>query len=116
MEGSGNKTDLKKGARSKDIMQFVLMLVVIALINYVSSNLFFRLDLTSEKRYTLSDATIETIEELEDIVYFKVYLEGEFPAGFRRLRNETKEMLEEFRAYSGSGNIQYEFINPSESG
>jgi ABC-2 type transport system permease protein len=51
------------------------------------------------------------LKELKDVVYFKVYLEGEFPAGFKRLRNETREMLNQFRAYSD--NIQYEFIDPT---
>jgi ABC-2 type transport system permease protein len=52
------------------------------------------------------------LKELDDVVFYKVYLEGEFPAGFKRLRNETKEMLDEFRAYAGD-NIQYEFIDPN---
>ncbi|MFC2111601.1 gliding motility-associated ABC transporter substrate-binding protein GldG, partial [Bacteroidota bacterium] len=63
--------------------------------------------------YTLSEATKTLVKELDDIVYFKVYLDGDFPAGFKKLRNETKEMLDEFRAYNK--NIQYEFINPSAS-
>ena len=46
------------------------------------------------------------------MVYLKVYLDGELPAGFRRLRDRTREMLDEFRAYSNN-NIEYEFINPS---
>jgi len=56
---------------------------------------------------------MEIIKDLDDIVYFKIYLEGEFPAGFKRLRRETREILDEFRAYNK--NIQYEFINPSAS-
>ncbi len=47
-------------------------------------------------------------------MYFKVYLDGDFPAGFKKLRRETKEMLDEFRAYSKY--IDYEFIDPTESG
>jgi ABC-2 type transport system permease protein len=53
------------------------------------------------------------LKNLDDIVYFQIYLEGEFPAGFKRLRQETREMLDQFRAYAD--NIQYEFINPSAS-
>ncbi len=51
------------------------------------------------------------LRELDGVVTFKVYLEGDFPAGFQRLRNETREMLNQFRAYSK--NIQFEFIDPS---
>lgn len=94
-------------------MQLLLVIVIILSINFISSIVYSRYDLTSENRYTLSDETREIIENVEDIVYFKIYLEGEFPAGFKRLRRETMEILDEFRAYNK--NIQYEFINPSES-
>ncbi|MGI8892333.1 MAG: gliding motility-associated ABC transporter substrate-binding protein GldG [Bacteroidia bacterium] len=93
------------------------MLAIIAIIifaNIISSFVFTRIDLTTEKRYSLSPTTIDLIKSLDDVVYFKVYLEGDFPAPFKRLRNATKEMLDEMRAYS-NGNIEYAFINPSAS-
>ena len=89
------------------------MLIAIIVVNLISSRVFTRFDLTMEKRYTLSPATKELLRNLDDIVYFRVYLEGDFPAGFKRLRRATKELLDEFRAYNK--NIQYEFINPSQS-
>ena len=100
--------------RKRDLTFLVVGLVIILLVNYIGSFSFERFDLTSEKRYSLSKTSKNLAQNLEDIVYVKVYLEGEFPAGFKRLRDETKEMLDEFRAYS-NGNIEYEFINPSES-
>ena len=105
--------DTRKNIRINNITQLLLGIVIIILLNVISSQLFTRFDLTSEKRYTLSDATIKMLRDIDDLVYFKVYLEGEFPAGFKRLARETKEMLDEFRAYNK--NIQYEFINPSAS-
>ena len=87
--------------------------MIIVLINIIGSFVYTRFDLTSEKRYTISDTSKEILKGLEDYVYFRVYLEGDFPAGFKKLRKETKEMLDEFRAYSKF--IDYEFINPSES-
>ena len=101
-------------AKRISIFQLFIALVIIVLVNVLGSFVFHRFDLTSEKRYSLSPATKDLLENLDDVVLVKVYLEGEFPAGFKRLRNETKEMLDEFRAYAGD-NIQYEFINPSES-
>jgi len=106
----GNK---KKDIKRSNIIQLVLGVVIIVLVNTIGYYIFTRFDLTSEKRYTLSEPTKHILENLDDIVYFEVYLDGDFPAGFKRLRRETKEMLDEFRAYSD--NIQYEFINPSES-
>ena len=54
------------------------------------------------------------LKNLSDVVFVKVYLDGDLPAGFARLRQSTKEMLNEFRAYSDS-KIEYEFIDPSAS-
>ena len=103
----------KKNIKRNNIIQLILGIVIIILLNVIGAYLFTRVDLTSEKRYSLSDATREMLGEVDDIVFFRVYLEGDFPAGFQRLRNATKEMLDEFRAYND--NIHYEFINPSES-
>lgn len=91
-----------------------LIVIILVLLNVVGSFLFHRFDLTTEKRYTLADATKKLLGSLDDVVYVKVYLDGDFPSGFKQLRNETKEMLDEFRIYSNN-NIEYEFINPSEN-
>ena len=103
----------KRNIKRQYFIQLLLVIVAIVVVNIISNFLFTRFDLTSEKRYTLSPSTKEILKNLDDIAYFRVYLDGEFPAGFKRLRNETKEMLDEFRAYNK--NIQYEFINPSAS-
>lgn len=113
-----NRKETRPGNRKRDIrrqgfIQLVFGLLIILLINIISTYLFTRFDLTSEKRYSLNPATKKLLRNLDDVVFFKVYLDGDFPAGFKRLKNETREMLDEFRAYSD--NIQYEFINPSAS-
>ncbi|MBL7887949.1 MAG: gliding motility-associated ABC transporter substrate-binding protein GldG [Bacteroidia bacterium] len=100
--------------KKRDLTSLALAVVIIVLLNFVGSFVFHRFDLTAEKRYTLSDATKNLLSEINDVVYVKVYLDGDFPAGFKRLRDETREMLDEFRAYSND-NIEYEFINPSVS-
>jgi len=102
-----------KNIKLSNITQLLLGVLIIVLVNIIASYVFTRFDLTSEKRYTLSETTRDMLREIDDVVYFRVYLEGEFPAGFKRLRNATKEMLDEFRAYNK--NIHYEFINPSGS-
>ena len=98
--------------KKRDILSLLLAFIILILMNFLGSFIFHRFDLTSEKRYTLSDGTKKILGDLNDVVYVKVYLEGEFPAGFKRLSNETKEMLDEFRAFSND-NIEYQFINPS---
>ncbi len=103
----------RKNLKKNQLTSFVITLVVIIVVNIIASFIYTRFDLTSEKRYTLSDTSKEILRNLDDYVYFRIYLEGEFPAGFKKLRKETKEMLDEFRAYSKF--IDYDFINPSES-
>ena len=104
----------RKSLKKNQIVTFIVTVAIVILVNVIGSYVFTRFDLTSEKRYTLSPTTKEILNNLDDYVYFKVYLDGDFPAGFKKLRRETKEMLDEFRAYSKY--IDYEFINPAESG
>ncbi len=104
-------TENRKNIRRNSFVQLTIGLAIIVMVNIIGSFAFYRLDLTAEKRYTLAPSTRKMLKELKDVVYFKVYLEGEFPAGFKRLRNETREMLNQFRAYSDY--IEYEFIDPT---
>ncbi|MEG0926062.1 MULTISPECIES: gliding motility-associated ABC transporter substrate-binding protein GldG [Chryseobacterium] len=72
-----------------------------------------RLDLTKEKRYTLSDSTIKVLESVKKPLTVEVYLEGDFPASFKQLQGETKFMLEEFRKINSK--IDFKFIDPLKS-
>ncbi|MFZ4707571.1 MAG: gliding motility-associated ABC transporter substrate-binding protein GldG [Bacteroidales bacterium] len=101
----------RKNIRRNSFRQLAFGLAIIIVINLIGSYAFYRLDLTADKRYTLSPTTRKMLKDLDGVVTFKVYLEGDFPAGFQRLRNETREMLNQFRAYSK--NIQFQFIDPS---
>jgi|SRR5690554_543415 len=99
--------------KRKDITGFLISFLILVLLNFIGSYVFFRLDLTSEKRYSISAPTKELLENLEDDIYVKVYLQGnDLPSSMLRLRNESREMLNEFRAYAG-GKLDFEFINPS---
>ena len=86
--------------------------MVIIVINQLSGRLFYRFDLTEEKRFTISEASKNILGNLEDVVYVDVYLEGDMPAGVKRLQKSIKETLDEFKIYGGS-NLQFRFINPS---
>lgn len=102
----------KSKIKRQNITQLLLIIVIIVFANIISSYVFKRFDLTSEGRYTLSDQTKAKLDSLDGVVYFKVYLDGELPVGFKKLQKSVKEMLDEFRVYAGE-NIQYDFINPS---
>ncbi len=100
--------------RKKDISNLGSFLLIIFLLNYIGTFVFERFDLTSEKRHSLSEATKTMLRDLDDVIFVKVYLEGDFEPDVKRLRDATKEKLDEMKAYGGS-NIQYEFINPTGS-
>ncbi|MBP5614423.1 MAG: gliding motility-associated ABC transporter substrate-binding protein GldG [Bacteroidales bacterium] len=99
------------GRKKENLLQFSGVVVILLAFNIIFSFFFFRLDLTAEKRYTLSNSTKGLLKGLDDVVYVKVYLDGNLPPDFAELSMKTREFLDEWRMYSQ--NIQYEFIDPA---
>lgn len=83
-------------------------------INYVAGLAHQRYDLTQDKRYTLSDPAKMILDQVESPMVIDVFLEGTFPAEFRRLQNETRYLLEEIQDYNPY--ISFYFSNPLEEG
>lgn len=100
--------------RTSILLETALWVIFFVLVAFISSLKFERFDLTTEKRHSLTESTIRLMESLDDVVYIKVFLKGDFPADYQRLEQAIKEKLDEMKAYSGEY-IQYEFINPSEA-
>lgn len=98
--------------KSKALKQLGIVFLAIIVINLISNFFFKRFDLTQDKRYTLSETTLNFVKEVDSPLYIEVYLEGNFPPEFKRLQNETKQLLEEFTAYNS--NIIFNFKNPIE--
>ncbi len=96
----------------KKILHIALFIAGVILICVLAEHFFFRLDLTSEKRYTLADNTKHLLEGFTEEVDVTIYLDGDLNAGFLRLRRATKELLDEFDAYAGK-RVKYHFENPS---
>lgn len=86
---------------------------IVFLINIISNRFFFRLDWTEDDRYTLSDATITVLENLNEPVTIKAYFSGELPPNLVQAKNDFSDMLVEYASLS-NGMVQYEFIDPSE--
>ncbi|QHT69356.1 gliding motility-associated ABC transporter substrate-binding protein GldG [Rhodocytophaga rosea] len=98
--------------KKKQLLQFGIGIGIIILLNIAATQLFFRIDLTEDKRYSISPATEQILENLDDQVFVTVYLAGDdLPAGFKRLETAIRERLEEFTVYGGK-NIQYTFTDP----
>lgn len=98
--------------KMKSWLQFLTAIAGIILLVSASSFLRIRLDLTEDKRFTLSTATRHVLDHLKNDIYIQVYLDGEIPIPLKRLKRSVGEMLDEFKIASGR-KIDYEFINPS---
>ncbi len=98
--------------KSRSIGSFVLICLGLLLLNGLGGFVFTKLDLTEDRRYTLASTTKDLMRGLEDVVSIEVYLDGDLPAPFRRLRDATQELLEQFRALSP--NIEFRFVDPLE--
>ncbi|MFD2571326.1 gliding motility-associated ABC transporter substrate-binding protein GldG [Spirosoma soli] len=92
-------------------LRTILIIVALIAVNVLSAFVFFRFDLTEEKRYTLSEATQTLLADLPDDVHVDVYLAGDLPPGFKRLENAVRETLDEFAA-NATQTITYRFTDP----
>lgn len=101
-----------KGFDKTQVVLLLLLPFSLILINVFSAKigLYQRYDLTSDNRYTLSEEALNTVDEVTSPILVDVFLEGDFPSEFRRLKSETKQILEEFSA--SNNNIKFNFINP----
>ena len=93
------------------VISMLVSIAVILMLTFILSSFFHRFDLTSEKRYTLSGFSKSSLRNLKDIVYIKVYLDGDLNIQFRKMQLRIIETLDEFRVYAGD-NLEYELINP----
>lgn len=98
----------------KSISQFAVLIACLAVINWLASLIFFRLDLTEDKRYSISDATKDLLQNLERDITINVYLAGDLPSGFERLESAARETLEEFKTFS-NGHVHFQFSDPSDA-
>lgn len=95
---------------NKKLQHIVFAFFGLFLINYLANAVYKRFDLTQDKRYTLSEVSESIIEKIDAPLSINVYLEGDFPAEFKRLQIETRQFLEELQATNS--NIRFRFINP----
>lgn len=102
------------------LIQTILVIAMLFLLNILANSrlggfpLYKKWDLTEEGRFTLTQGTDRMLRNLDDVVDVKILLDGEFPAGFKRLQREIIETLEDFRGASGF--VEYYLENPTPVG
>lgn len=99
-------------ARKKSWKPFIYTFIIVFVLNGIGKNYYQRLDLTADKRFTLSETSTNIIDSIDDFVTVKVYLEGDFPSEFKRLQFETQQLLLELK--SRNPRIKTFFINPKD--
>jgi ABC-2 type transport system permease protein len=102
---------MAKSKRTQSLIQFALFGGILLFVNILANLFYTHLDLTEEKRYTLTKPTRQLLNGIDDRIYVQILLEGTFPAGFKRLQTSAKEMLDEFR--SETGYLDYQFEDPN---
>ena len=86
----------------------------VAVVSILISLVHIRVDLTEDRRFTLAEPTKKILRDLDREVQVDLFLDGEMPIGFRKLRRSAAQYLDEFRITSGR-KVSYDFINPSGS-
>ena len=89
----------------------LIILAIIVVINLISANHFYRLDLTAEKQFSISDATKNTLQDIKDPLFIKAYFSEKLPPDLAAVSQYVKDVLTEYHSYSN--NIQIEFIDPA---
>jgi len=100
--------------KSKIISQLLIFIGILIVVNMISEKLFLRLDFTADKRYTLSTASKDILNDLDDVVTVTAYFTKDLPPQLQKVRKDFEDLLIEYENRSG-GNVVYEFINPNES-
>ena len=88
-----------------------MMLVAIVVIGFISAQLFFRLDMTAEKRYSITQVSKDMVKQLDKPIDITLYLAGELPAGFRKLQKSIEEKIADYNAYSAQS-IHLKIVDP----
>ena len=104
----------KKKIKKTDLSITILILIgIIVVVNFFSYQIFFRMDLTQGKNYSISKASKKTVKNLPDIVNIKAYFSDNLPNQFISIRQEVKDILDEYRVFS-NGKINIKFISPKD--
>ncbi len=91
----------------------IIVIGILAVLNFFSYNIFYRFDLTQNKDYSISGVSKKTVADLKDVVNIKAYFSANLPSQYLNLRQEVGDILEEYSNYSG-GKVKVEFIDPKD--
>ena len=85
----------------RKIGRIAVFIAALVLVNVLAQYLYTRIDFTKEKRYTLTPKSKEILKNIKQPITITVFLDGDLPAPFKRLRNATKDLLADYKAVAG---------------
>jgi ABC-2 type transport system permease protein len=91
--------------------KLLLLLIALVLLNVAAEQVYTRFDFTKEKRFTLTEKSREIVSKGTGEVNITVFLDGDLPSAFKRLRNATKDLLADYKA-SSKVKINVVFVDP----
>ena len=95
--------------KDKNVMgKIILSALIICVFNFIANEFYFRIDLTKEKRFTLSASSKNLLKKLDDDLYITVFLDGDLPIEYKQLQSATRDILNEFRLAS-DGRVKFDF-------
>lgn len=94
------------------VIKVLIALVCLLAVNYIAKQWHTRIDLTQDKRYTLSEVSKKTLAKIQNPIVIDVLLKGNIPTEFKKLQTETIQLLDEYAA--ANNNIIVNFVNPLE--
>lgn len=95
--------------KEKNVMgKIILGALIICVFNFIANEFYFRIDLTKEKRFTLSTSSKNLLKKLDDDLYITVFLDGDLPIEYKQLQSATRDILNEYRLAS-DGRIKFDF-------
>jgi ABC-2 type transport system permease protein len=89
---------------------WIVVVAALLAINLIASSIHKRIDLTNEKRFTISSPVKKILAGLGEEVRVDLFLKGDMPAGFKKLSASSEELLQEFKEYAG-GKIRYKLLS-----
>ncbi len=97
--------------------KFLIYVVVIVLVNLVSTTLFFRADLTRDRVYSLSRASRTVVATLSEPLTIKVFFSKNLPAPYNNTERYLHDLMEEYASHGGKFfNYSFNDVTPQEAG
>jgi gliding-associated putative ABC transporter substrate-binding component GldG len=104
---------MRRKVSEKKIARIAGLILLLVVINLLALFVHYRLDLTEEKRYSLTHTTKELLRQLEEPVSITVFLKGDYPSEFKKLSNATDDFLRTLKN-ANSSKVRYRFIDPND--